>query len=284
MNKLKIAWITDSTAYMTEELKNNPDVHVIPLSINFENAAFRDGVDLSTEELYRRINEEKDIPKTSQPAIGEYLELFDQLKETYDAAIAIHVSSHISGTYASCLAATDLSDFPVEVVDSKSMSYAVTTLLYNGIKAVAAGEDIKDVAEKLRKDTVKSENFVLLGSLEQFYKGGRMSGTQYLLGNLLRIKPIIRVNPEGKFELFEKVRSEKRATRRLVSLLKESYDKYNIKQVQIMHGNVLDKALAFKEELLEAFPSLDIIVGEISATIAVHAGEGTVSILWHQED
>lgn len=283
MKKKKIAWITDSTAYITKDLREHPDVYVIPLSINFGDDTFKDGVNLSTEELYKRIREEKDIPKTSQPPAGEFAQLYEKLSEDYESAFAIHVSSELSGTTASSQAGADLANFPVEVIDSKSMSYAITTLIYQGMDRIKSGLSVREVAEQLREMAKKSENFILLGSLEQFYKGGRMSGTQYLLGNILKIKPIIRINHEGKFELFEKVRSEKRAIKRLIELLRDSYKTYQIKQAQIMHGNVMEKAESLKDELLENFPSLKIVIGEISSTIAVHAGEGTLAVIWNKE-
>ncbi|WP_018757423.1 DegV family protein [Paenibacillus terrigena] len=279
----KIAWITDSTAYIPEDLKNNPDVYVIPIGIIFGNSVFEDGVELTTEDLYRRIREEKEIPKSSQPPVGRFTELFEKLSSDYDCAIAIHVSDKISGTFAGCQSASQLVPFEVEVVDSKSMSYAITTLIYKGIALARQGLDSKEIANQLRLETAKSQNYIVLGCLDQFYKGGRMTGTQYLLGSLLRIKPIIRVNSEGVFELFERVRSEKKAFNRMTELLKQAFDKYHIQQLQIMHGNVRDKAEAFKQDIKKHFPSMDIVIGEISSAIAVHAGEGTLAVIWHNE-
>jgi DegV family protein with EDD domain len=276
----KIAWITDSTAYITEELKNHKDVYVLPLSIIFGDEAFEDGVDLSTDELYKKINSEKEIPKTSQPSVGKTAELFSQLKENYDAAIAIHISSKLSGTLEATRSAGEIAEFPLETVDSKSMSYAITSLLLSGIRQSDEETDYRQLAANLRKESELHENLILLGNLEQFYKGGRMSGTQFLLGNLLKIKPIIRINPSGEFMLAEKVRSEKKATNRILELFSESYSKYAVSQIQILHGNVPDRANEIKQELLSKYPALDIVMGEISSTIAVHAGEGTVGLMW----
>lgn len=283
MTEKKIAWITDSTAFITQELKNHPDVYVIPLSITFGNETFEDGIDLNTEQLYSRISSLKEIPKTSQPSAGRFAELFEQLKETYDSAIAVHVSSKLSGTMNSCLAGAELAGFPIEAVDSKSMSYAITTLMQKGMGLTEKGHSAKEIAEILQHEATKSENFILLGSLEQFYKGGRMSGTAYLLGSLLKIKPIIQINSNGEFELFDKVRSEKKAIKRMLDLLGESYKKHSISQVQIMHGNVYDKAKELSAEITGLFPKLDIFIGEISSTIAAHAGEGTIATIWHNE-
>lgn len=284
MSEKKIAWVTDSTAFVTQEMKDHPDVYVIPLYITFGEEQFQDGVELSTDELYKRIRENKELPKTSQPPAGEFAELYKKLKEEYDEAVAIHVSSEISGTIASATQGKDMAEFPVSIVDSLSMSHAITTLMYKGLELQKTGKNAEEIAGILNQEAKKSENYVLLGSLDQFYKGGRMSGTQYLIGNLLKVKPIIQINNEGKFHLFQKVRSEKKATKRLIEFLQEAKTKYKIESVQVMHGNVEHRADEVKAMILEAFPEMPVITGEISSTIAAHAGEGTIAIIWHNEN
>ncbi|PYZ93859.1 fatty acid-binding protein DegV [Salipaludibacillus keqinensis] len=284
MSKKKIAWVTDSTAYMTKELLEHPDVYVLPLAIIFNGEAFDDGVDLTTEELYERIQSNKEVPKTSQPSAGRFAELYEELKENYDAAVAIHISRKLSGTYDSSAQGRDLSGFEVHLVDSHSMSYAITTLIEKGMGLAEQGKSATDIQKDLQTAAKRSENYILLGSLDQFYKGGRMSGTSFLLGNLLQIKPIIRITSEGEFELFQKVRSEKKAVKRMLELLGQSYEKHQINQVQIMHGNVINKAEELKVKVKEQFPKLDVFIGEISSSIAVHAGEGTVAMIWHNEN
>lgn len=278
--KKKIAWITDSTAYIPEDLKGHPDIYVVPLTITFSTGTYEDGVNLDSEKLYKNIREEKEIPKTSQPSVGKFAELFEKLKENYDAAIGIHVSSDLSGTMSSCLAGADLANFPVEVVDSKAMSIAITRLIWIGMKLETQGMSYKEISSKLKDEANKIENYLVLGKLDQFHKGGRLSGTEYLLGNLLNIKPIIRIF-DGKFELFDKVRSEKRATKRLLELFETANKKSVINRLYIMHGNVLDKALHLKEEFLNAFPTIEeVVLCDLTATISVHSGEGTIAVAW----
>ncbi|RDU35811.1 DegV family protein [Neobacillus piezotolerans] len=283
MENKKLAWITDSTAYLTEGLRRNPDVHVVPLEIIFGDQAFEDGIELGMEQLYKRINGEKTVPKTSQPSPGKFANLFEKLKEEYEGAIAVHISSKLSGTLSSCIAGAKLAKFPVEVVDSKSMSYAITALIEKAIELCDNGLGASDIASILREEAENSQNYILLGNLEQFFKGGRMSGTQYLLGSILKIKPIIRINSSGEFELFEKVRSEKKASARLVDLFGEAYRENRVEEVWIMHGNVPGKAREMESMLSAAYPGLKTSIGEISSTIAVHAGEGTVAIIWQNE-
>lgn len=282
MNKRKIAWITDSTALITPDLAAHPDLFVVPMTITFGDDSFEDGVDLSTQELYYRIRTEKTIPKTSQPALGKFTQLFDSLKANYDLAIAIHVSGQLSGTAAGCRTAAELSDLPVEVVDSKSMSVGITNLIYQGMALAEQGMPPADIVAQLLEYAGRTENYILLGNLDQFYKGGRMSGTQYLLGSLLQIKPIIHITEDGTFALFDKVRSEKNAQRRILDLLDQALQKYPLQQVQILHGNVLDKAQQLATVIRERYPQLEMVMGEISSTIAVHAGEGTLVLAWQK--
>ncbi|RHW42113.1 DegV family protein [Neobacillus notoginsengisoli] len=283
MSKKKIAWVTDSTVYLTDKLKASPDVYVVPLEIIFGDEAFEDGITLKTDELYNRINNEKNVPKTSQPSSGKFAALFEKLKENYDHAVAVHISSKLSGTLSSCIAGAELAGFPLEPVDSKSLSYAITALIEKGIELEKSGLGATDIAMNLRDEASNSQNYMLLGNLDQFYKGGRMSGTQYLLGSILKIKPIIRINTNGEFELFEKVRSEKKASARLVELFGEAYAQKRIQEVWVMHGNVPDKAREMETALKAAFPGLKTSIGEISSTIAAHAGEGTLAIIWQNE-
>ncbi|SDO57745.1 DegV family protein [Alkalicoccus daliensis] len=284
MTEKRIAWVTDSTAYITEELAAHPDVYVLPLSITFNKETFEDGVDLTVDQLYKRIRENKEVPKTSQPSAGKFAELYDSFKEKYDAAVSIHISSELSGTYSSAVQGQEISGFPVEVIDSLTMSYGITTLMHKGMEMQEQGKSVEEISTQLRSSAPKSESYILLGSLEQFYKGGRMSGTSYLLGNLLQIKPIIRITNEGKFDLFQKVRSEKKAIKRMIELLEQALEKRKLNEVQVMHGNVLEKAEDLKSRIKENFPDLRVVTGEISSTIAAHAGEGTLALIWNNDD
>ena len=280
----KIAWVTDSTAYIPEELQNHPDLYVVPLTITFSNETYEDGVNLDPLKLYAKLNTEKEVPKTSQPSPGKFADLFEQLKGKYDAAIGITISSDLSGTMSSCKTGGDLANFPVEVVDSKAMSVAITRLIEIGMELSEQDLTYTEIAAQLREEARKIETYMVLGNLDQFYKGGRMSGTQYLLGNLLKIKPIIRIF-DGKFDLFEKVRSEKRAVKRMQELFEQANTKGTIEKLYIMHGNVLEKALEYKELFLSQFPTIkEIVICELTATISVHSGEGTIVLAWANKE
>lgn len=281
MTKKKIAFVTDSTVFLTEELRSHPDVYIVPIVVISEGNEYEDGQALSTDQLYDIIRENNEVPKTSQPSIGRFRDLYEQLKKDYEHAIAIHVSSKLSGTISSSTAGKDQANFDVEVIDSRSLSFAITTLLERGIQLADMGADIDKIANELRKETKRSKNLILLGSLEQLYKGGRMSGTQFLLGNLLKIKPILSINSDGELNVYEKVRSEKKATKKLVALLKQSCEENHVTKVGIMQGNTLNRANELKAMIAQEIPDLKVVIGDISSSLAVHGGEGTMAIFWN---
>lgn len=279
MTKKKIAWIVDSTVHMSERLKNHPDLFNIPLNIHFNEEQFADGIDLTTTELYEKIKGAKDFPKTSQPSAGEFAETYQEIAKSYDEAIAVHLSHQLSGTLASSKSGAEIAGFPVTFIDSLSLSYATTALVEHGMDLYENGTSIENIKETLESMAGTVENYILIGNLDQLYKGGRMSGMQFLVGSLLKIKPIIQISPEGELGVIDKVRSEKRATFYLIDKIQKAYDQ-GVRTFYIMHGNVLTQAQQLQKSILEKMPEAHVVIGEISSVLAVHAGEGTVAALW----
>lgn len=280
MTKKPIAWITDSTAYIPDELKKHPDFFSIPLNIHFGEKQFIDGVDLTPTQLYENIKNATEFPKTSQPSAGEFAEQFKKIAEDYEQAIAIHISGELSGTLASSMAGADIAGFPITFIDSRSLSYGITGLIEKGMELQKEGATVPEIKEQLEKVTGTLKNFIFIGQLEQLYKGGRMSGVQFFLGSLLKVKPIIQISTSGKLEAIDKVRSEKKALQYLVDKVADGHPTGKGK-VYLMQGNVPEQAEDLKKLILTQVPGLTVEIGDISSTLAVHAGEGTIAVLWY---
>ena len=280
--KKQIAWVTDSTAYIPADLREKHDIYVVPLEIIFSDGTYRDGLDMTPEQLYEKIEKTQEVPKTSQPSLGNFVELYETLKQKYDCAIAVHVSSKLSGTLNASQSAAKLAEFPVEVVDSKTMSYPITHMILQGMKMAKTRATPEKIASSLRLIAEKTESYILLGSLDQFYRGGRMNGVQFFMGNLLQIKPILRIR-DGIFEVYEKIRTENKAIVRMLAQLDQAMQKQQIKNVQILHGNVMEKAQALKKRIKEKYQDVEVMIGPISSTIGVHAGQGTIALSWINE-
>lgn len=278
-SKKPIAWIVDSTAYISEELKQHPDFFSVPLNIHFGEKQFVDGVDLTYEQLYAKIKNSEEFPKTSQPSAGEFAEHFKVIAEQYEQAIAVHLSNNLSGTLASSTAGAELAGFPVTFIDSLSLSYGATGLIEKGMEMYDNGASVPEIKTQLEKMAGTVHNFILIGQLDQLYKGGRMSGVQFFLGSLLKVKPIVQISKEGTLEAIDKVRSEKKALQYLVDKVAEGHHAGR-RKIYLMHGNVLDQAVHLKNLIVEQVPGLEVEIGDISSVLAVHAGEGTLAVLW----
>jgi len=277
----KIAWVTDSSVYPSEKLKQHPDVHIVPLAIHFDNETYLDEVSITKSEVYDRLANDKEKAKTSQPPAGEFAKLYEELKESYDAIIAVHLSNELSGTIASSKSGAEIAEVDIHLVDSHSLSAGITDLIEFGLELQSQGQPPEEIAETLRNRVKDFENYILIGSLDQLYRGGRLSSAQFYLGNLLKIKPIIHIAPNGKLNEGEKVRSMKKAKQALLDKVAASYKKQPIRKIYLMHGNCEDEASDFASSLQEVAPDSEIIIGDISTVLAVHAGQGTLATLWY---
>ena len=275
----KIAWVIDSTAFIDEELVNHPDVYPIPITILLEEKEYTEGVDITPEELYEKLKTLKTPPKTSQPSIGAFQELYERLKEEYEVIIAVLLSSKLSGTVSSSEQAAQLVDIPVITIDSKILTYPLTRVLKRGIELAEAGAGPEEINGKLQELSNTSETYVLIGSLEQLHRSGRMSGVQFLLGSMLNIKPIISIE-DGALDVKEKARSERKAKDKIIQLLRNAHEKKTLKEAYILYGLHEEEALKWKEELIQEFPEIDFGHYPLGSAIGVHAGENTLGINW----
>ncbi|WP_102263328.1 DegV family protein [Mesobacillus jeotgali] len=279
----KIAWVTDSTAYLDEELKNHPDVYQVPMTIVLDDVEYLDGKDLTAEELYKRLKSLKTAPKTSQPPVGVFMELYKKLEKDYDLIFSVLVSSKLSGTVASSVQAEQDVNIPVVTFDSKILTYPLTSLLKEGIALAEQGASVDEIKEKLEVIRESNETYVMIGSLEQLHRSGRMSGMQFYLGSMLNIKPIISIE-DGALNTKEKVRSDKKAREKIFDYLRESHEKYVVKEVYILYGFHKEVADEWQSQLEATFPDIRFLSCPIGAVIGVHAGEHTIGISWNNAD
>ncbi|MET3575704.1 DegV family protein [Bhargavaea ullalensis] len=283
MEKKKIAWIVDSTAHIPHELASHPDLYVVPLNIIFGDKEYIDGIDLKPVQLYEMIRTSDDLPKTSQPSAGRFAELFDHLAGRYEQGVCITLASELSGTYGSAVSGAALSGFDVKVIDSKSVSHGLTGLVLLGMKLQAEGKERDEITAILNSRAGTAHSFIYIGRLNQLYKGGRMGSVQFYLGSMLKIKPIIEISPDGKLEVIDKVRSEKKAFRYLADQVGAAYEAGR-RKIRLMHADSPEEAGRLKEQMISAMPGLEVETGDIASVLAAHAGEGTMAVLWYDFD
>ena len=280
----KIAWITDSAALLTDKFIEKHGVHVLPLNLVFEDATYRDVVDISLENFYEKLREAKVHPKSSQPNFGEHVELYKQLKQQgYDCAIAIHVSSEQSGTFANAAMAAEQAGFTTYPFDSKIGSYPMQKFIEYGQMLEKEGKSPEEILKALEEMRSRAELLFIPASLSNLHKSGRVSGTAMFLSNLLNIKLVIAYNDAGICEVKEKVRSDKRAKQKIVDQLNAAIEMSEVKEVAIINCNNHAGAQAWKEELQAAYPTITFNITDLTAVVGIHAGEGTLGLAWVRE-
>lgn len=271
----KIKFVTDSTAYLSKEYIKNNDIKVVPLIVNFENKTEKEGYPGEFDEFFKRLKKSKDFPKTSQPAVGDFSEVYKEIIEDGNEIIAILFSSKLSGTYNSAnLAAQMVNPEKITVIDSENAVGNVQTLIELGISLAQEGLSREEIAQKINIQKKRLGVRLTIDTLDYLHKGGRLSNAQALIGSILNIKPIIGL-VDGKLIPIDKARGKKKAMQVIMSGIPE-----DVKRIIIMHIMNEEEAIKFKEVLQQKYNKADISINELGPVIGSHLGPKTIGICY----
>jgi DegV family protein with EDD domain len=280
----KIAFITDSTAYLSPAFVKENEITVIPLNLHWDGTNYRDSVNITPSKFYEMLAKSKTIPTTSQPTYGEFEVIIKELSQTNEAIIAVLISSGISGTVDSALMAQKhLSDITLEVVDSKTTSAGLALMVKALVGARSKGAGPAEIVALAKKIIDNMGIFFMVDTMEYLYKGGRIGGASRFLGSALDIKPILFLTKEGKIDALEKVRTKKKAMQRLMDLAVEKAAGKKA-HVGVIHAQVPDDAEQVKLALVQRMDCVEMEVYELSPVIGTHVGPGTLGIAVHTVD
>lgn len=282
MNKLKIAWITDTTASLSKEFIEKHHIHVIPLHVVINDKFYKETIDITEEDFYTRMKNEEGKFQSSQPNIGDIVELYERLKEEYDFGVAIHASSTLTGTYQTSLMAAEMAGFKLFAIDSRTGSFPLSFLVKRGIDLVEQGLEIGEVVDQLNNLREHTRLFLVPSNLDQLHKSGRVSGSQKILASLFNIKPILSIE-DGAAMIKDKVRTEKKALAWLVNHLKEDLETKTVQKVAIVHANDQEKANGLEKIINETFPTIETEKLMLITVAGVHTGVGTLGLSWVKE-
>ena len=277
----KISFITDSTAYLEKDYVANHPVRVIPLNLHWNEATYKDNVDIAADEFYNRLEKSDTLPSTSQPSAGEFLEMYKEAAKDADALVVPLISSGISGTVDSALmAAKEFKEVPVYVIDSKVTSAGLALLVKALVESAQKGSSIDDLlklAEKIIKDM---KLYFVLDTLKYLHKGGRIGGAAAFLGSALDLKPILYLTEDGKIDALEKVRTRKKAVKRLIELAEEKAGGKPA-YLGIIHAQVEEEAETLQDELREKLNTSKSGIYIISPVIGTHVGPRALAVALH---
>ena len=218
---MKIAVVTDSTAYLPQETVEKYNIKVVPIPFIIDGQVYNEGEDISTAEFYEKLRTSETFPSTSQPAVGELIELYQSLgKEGYDTVISIHLASTISGLHQTLVnLADELTDIKLVPYDSQITVMLMGNLVIEAARLAQAGASLDEILGRLDALRATTNEYFIVDDLQNLVRGGRLSNASAFIGNVLKIKPILTFdNDSHKIVAFEKVRSTKRALKRVEDL------------------------------------------------------------------
>lgn len=275
---MKLAVITDNTAHLPEQLAEHADIFVLDIPVIIDGQSYVEGQNLTIEAFYQSMRESQELPKTSQPSLSELDDLLGRLStEHYTHVIGLFLASGISGFWQNIqFLIEEHPELTIAFPDSKITSALLGSMVRNALEWSQQGLSFAEIMDKLEEQIAGTTAFIMVDDLNHLVKGGRLSNGSALLGNLLSIKPILRFDSEGKIVVYEKVRTEKKAMKRLVDILKEltASGQY---EVSIIHARAQDKADILKQLLLDNGYTCPVEEVHFGAVIAAHLGEGAVA-------
>ena len=240
--------------------------------------SYVEGKDLSLDDFYRKMAMSPTLPKTSQPSLAKLDEILTQLStEGYTHVVGLFLSSGISGFWQNIqFLIEDYPELMIAFPDSKITSAPLGSMVKNTLNWAENGLSFDDILAKLQKQIDGTSAFIMVDDLNHLVKGGRLSNGSALIGNLLSIKPILYFNDEGVIEVYEKVRTEKKAIKRLVDVLSDVTENGEY-EVFIIHSRAEEKAQYFYQALAERGQTKNLEIVSFDGVIATHLGEGAVA-------
>lgn len=280
MTNVKI--VTDSSCTMEKSLRDELNIHMMPLSIMVDGVVYPDDDHLPGEKFMDMMANAKALPKTSQPPIGEFVELYDRLGEDGSEVISIHMTKGLSGTVEAARQASNLSSSKVTVIDSDFTDQGLSFQVIQAAKLAQAGAGVPEILAEIERVKQNTKLYIGISTLDNLVKGGRISRTTGLLSNIFNMKVVM------DFENTElipvaKGRGVKTFNKWFDELKSELSKIPNVRQIGISHADGLELANGFKEGLQAIFKGMDIPVLHTNPVIATHTGKNAFAIMYYTD-
>lgn len=279
---MKIAVVVDSTSYLPKGLKKKYDIRTIPLNVIMGEQSYKEDEDISNEAFFEEMRRMDELPKTSQPSIGDYILLLESLRsEGFTDVISVHLSSRLSGTYQNAMSAgQSVEGIEMHAVDSEIACYV------EGFLALYAAQNkdrmpLDTLLERLEEMKRKKNTnaYLIVDTLSNLQKGGRLSNAQAIVGSMLKVKPILEFE-EGKIVPFEKIRTKKKAMNRVEEVFAKEMERHKGKPVTavVIHSNAEEEGRQWMESLQADYPEIAFRLSYFGPVIATHLGEGALGL------
>lgn len=273
-----ITIMTDSTADLGGGIAQNHRIAVIPLAVNLDGRTYKDGVEIDQQRLFELIARGGKLPTTAAPSVGEFLTFFQQAEE----GIYISISSKLSASYQNaCLAARELGGSRVRVIDSLNLSSGIGLLALRAADFRDEGLSLDEIEQKIRSLVPCVRTAFILETLDYLYKGGRCNALQALASSVLKIRPLIYVQPDGTLGVGEKNRGKRvKALETLLERFAKQVEQIDLRRVFVTHAACPEDAAYLAEKLRQIASPDEVLINEAGSVISSHCGPGTIGILY----
>lgn len=276
----KVALITDSTVNLPENFVKEYSITVVPQVLIWGEETFEDGIDIQPAEFYKRLENAKQMPSTSQVTPRSFLEAYQTHLDKGDEILAVLLSEKLSGTIASALQAQQsFQGAPIEIVDAYTTSLALGFVVLKTAEAIQQGANLKEAKETAEQARGHVGIVFAVDTLEFLHRGGRIGSASRFLGTALNIKPILEVR-DGRVEAVERVRTRAKSLNRLVELVEQGINGSKPVRLAALHANSHDEAQELLKQASNRIESIQTIFAEVSPVIGTHTGPGTVGLAW----
>jgi DegV family protein with EDD domain len=280
---MKIAIVTDSTAYLPKDVREELNIHMVPLNVIFGSESYQEELEITTEQFYEEIKTREQLPKTSQPAIGNLLELYEKLAKDHDAIISIHLSSGISGTYQSAVSAANMVEgIDTYTFDSEISAMAQGFYVLEAARMVRDGKNVEEIFARLEEMKASMDVYFMVDDLSHLHRGGRLNAAQLIVGSMLKIKPLLHF-VDKKIVPFEKIRTRKKAINRILEIFAEAAQKDGQFKVAVIHSQREEEAEQIQSKIQSTYSNAEVVVSHFGPVLGTHLGEGAIGIAWYKE-
>tara|TARA_B110001454_G_scaffold99638_1_gene94143 strand:+ start:1034 stop:1870 length:837 start_codon:yes stop_codon:yes gene_type:complete len=270
----KIAIVTDSTCDLPKKIIEKYNISVVPLNVHFGEETFLDGIDLKSDEFFQKLANSEFHPTTSQPSVGRFLEIYNDLLKTHDYIISIHISDKLSATFNTALQASNqLSNEKIQIIDSKNGTLGLGSLVHKIAMLNDSEKDFENLVTNAQNLVEKAEFFGLVPTLEYLAKGGRIGKAQEFFGSLLKVKPILSA-VDGEINSVGKVRTLNKGIDYIVDIVKEK----KIETLFVVHASHLERANLLIQKLDGIIDEKNIVISEFGPVVGTHLGPGAFGV------
>ena len=271
--------IADSTCNLSQEVLDRYDIRVAPISIQFNEETFEEGIDIDHDLFYRKIEEMGIIPTSSQPTPAWFAKYYRELAEQGHTILVITITSHHSGTYESAILAKSMvPEADVEVFDSLNISLGTGWMVLEAARAVEAGQNREQILSRLAGIRDRISFFFTPATLKYLQMSGRVGTLKGVLGSLLQVKPIITLN-EGVLDVGESIRTRGKAVDRIIELTEEAVGTSDPINLAVIHARAPEEGRELLERVEKHFNCKETMIADLVCSLAVHGGPGVLVLI-----